>query len=52
MEHGGLSASDVLALTRDNDGMSGGNFWWVIVFLIVASMFNGGLGFGYGGKDT
>ena len=44
MEHGGLSASDVLALTKDNNGVSGGNFWWVIVFLIVASMFrNGGL---------
>ena len=52
MEHSGLSASDVLALTRDNDGMSGGNFWWVIVFLIVASMFNGGLGFGYGGNGA
>lgn len=52
MEHGGLSASDVLALTRDNDGMNGGNFWWVIVFLIVASMFrNGGL-FGNDGAAT
>lgn len=52
MEHSGLSASDVLALTRDNDGMSGGNFWWVIVFLIVASMFGGGLGFGFGGNGA
>ena len=52
MEHGSLSASDVLALTRDNDGMNGGNFWWVIVFLIVASMFrNGGL-FGNDGAAT
>lgn len=52
MEHSGLSASDVLALTRDNDGVNGGNFWWVIVFLIVASMFrNGGL-FGNDGAAT
>lgn len=48
MEHGGLSASDVLALTRNNDyDCMGGNFWWVIVFLIIAGMF-GGNGFGFG----
>lgn len=48
MEHGGLSASDVLALTRNNDCNDfGGNFWWVIVFLIIAGMF-GGNGFGLG----
>lgn len=50
MEHaGGLSASDVLALTRNNDcdGMGGSQFWWVIVFLIVAAMFRGN-GFGFG----
>lgn len=48
MENGsGLSAGDILALTKNNDGaMGGANFWWVIVFLIVASMFNGGFGFG------
>ena len=52
MEHnGGLSASDVLALTRDNDGLGGGQFWWVIVFLIVAAMFNGN-GFGFGNNGT
>ena len=50
MEHGGLSASDVLALTnnREYDGM-GGQFWWVIVFLIVASMFRGNGLFGNDG---
>ena len=49
MDHsGGLSASDVLALTRDHDGYDGmgGQFWWVIVFLIVAGMFTGGGLFG------
>lgn len=50
MEHaGGLSASDVLALTRDHDGydgMGGNQFWWVIVFLIVAGMFGGNGFFG------
>lgn len=45
----GLSAGDILALTRnnDNDFMGGASFWWVIVFLIVAGMFNGN-GFGFG----
>lgn len=43
----GLSASDVLALTRDNNYNSEGfNFWWVIVFLIVAGMFGGNGFFG------
>lgn len=41
-ESSGLSASDVLALTRDN-GIGGNNFWWIIVFLIVAGMFGGNL---------
>lgn len=54
MEHaGGLSASDVLALTQGNDGLGGNQFWWVIVFLIVAAMFNGnGFGFGNNGRAT
>ncbi len=45
----GLSAGDILALTKnnDNDFMGGASFWWVIVFLIVAGMFNGN-GFGFG----
>lgn len=52
MEHGGLSASDVLALTNNRDGYydgMGGQFWWVIVFLIVASMFRGNGLFGSDG---
>jgi hypothetical protein len=54
MEHSGLSAADVLALSRDNncDGMNGGvGFWWVIVFLIIAGMFSGN-GFGFGNNST
>ena len=45
----GLSAGDILALTKgnNNDLMGGVGFWWVIVFLIVAGMFNGN-GFGFG----
>jgi hypothetical protein len=55
MEHGGLSASDVLALTNNRDGYAdgmGGQFWWVIVFLIVASMFRGNGLFGNDGTAT
>lgn len=55
MEHSGLSASDVLALTRNNgyddNCMGGMGFWWVIVFLIVAGMFNGN-GFGFGNNGA
>ena len=33
----GLSASDVLALTKDNDGLMGGNSWaWLIIILLFA----------------
>lgn len=38
----GLSASDVLALTRNNDGMFGGDSWaWIILVLLLG----GGNGF-------
>ena len=48
----GLSAGDILALTKGNgnDLMGGAGFWWVIVFLIVAGMFNGN-GFGFGNNS-
>lgn len=50
MDNNGLSAADVIALTRDNsNGMEGGHFWWVIIFLIIAAMFNGFGGFGNNG---
>lgn len=49
----GLSASDVLALTRNNDGFDGfdgmGGIWGIIMLLIVAGIFTGGNGiFGNG----
>lgn len=48
-EQGGLSASDVLALTnRDSGGMFGGELGGIIGLLIVAGLLNGGLG-GFGG---
>lgn len=48
MDNGsGLTAADVLALSNNNDGV-GANFWWVIIFFIIAGMFNGGSLFGGG----
>jgi hypothetical protein len=32
----GLSASDVLALNRNNDGMFGGDGWWIVLLLLFA----------------
>lgn len=52
MENSGLSASDVLALTRDRDdgfGFGGvGGFILLFIFLIAL----GGNGFGFGGNGT
>lgn len=52
-ESNGLSAADIMALTKNNtEGMSnGGYFWWVIIFLIIAAMF-GGNGFGFGNNGA
>lgn len=52
-DNNGLSAGDILALTKNNgmDFMGGAGFWWVIVFLIVAGMFNGN-GFGFGNNNV
>lgn len=48
----GLTAADVLALTNNNDGIGGANgFWWIIIFFIIAGMFNGN-GFGFGNNGT
>lgn len=39
-----LSAADIMALTKDNDGLSGGNgFFWVFALLLL---FNGNGGWG------
>lgn len=53
MNSEGLSAGDILALTKDNrsDEVGGGYFWWVIIFLIIAAMF-GGNGFGFGNRGV
>lgn len=53
MSDSSLSAADIIALTKDNDhdGMNGGYFWWVIIFLIIAMMFSGN-GFGFGGNGA
>lgn len=44
----GLTASDVLALTKNDDGFMGGNSWsWLIIILL----FMGG-GFGFNGRGS
>lgn len=52
MENGGsgLSASDVLALTRDNDGMFGGVGGFILLFIFLMAI--SGNGFGFGGNST
>lgn len=47
-ESSGLSASDVLALTRDNNNGFGGDWSWLIGLLVVAGIFGNGFG-GFGG---
>ena len=47
MAEGGMSAGDVLALTRGNNDMFGGNWGGIIGLLIIAGIFGGGL-FGFG----
>ena len=49
MAEGGMSAGDVLALTRGNNDMFGGNWGGIIGLLIIAGIFGGGL-FGFGGN--
>lgn len=50
--NGGLSAGDVLALSKNNDGIFGGDgFAGIIMLLIVAGLF-GGAGFGWSGNNA
>ena len=42
MGNGGFSASDVMALARDNDGLGGNGFFWVFALLLLYG--NGGFG--------
>ena len=45
----GLSASDVLALSRNDGGMFDGNgAWWIIILVLLFGWGNGGYGFGGG----
>ena len=47
--NGGLTASDVALMSRDNDGWGNGmGFMWIFALLILA---NGG-GFGFGGNSV
>lgn len=53
MENGSLSAADVAAVTRNNNGgMFGGygdgGFFWIIILFLFAIFGNGGWGNGYG----
>ena len=43
MSESGLSASDVLALTRNNNDMFSGNWGGIVGLLIIAGIFGGGL---------
>lgn len=45
---GGLSAADVMALTKDNDGIANNGFFWVFALLLLFN--NGGTGFGGNGR--
>lgn len=52
-ENTGLSAGDILALTKNNETMGGaGYFWWVIIFFIIAGVFGGGSLFGNNATGT
>lgn len=50
MTGNGLSAGDVLALSKDNDGFLGDGIWGIIMLLIIAGLFSGN-GFGWGNRD-
>lgn len=51
--NGGYNLSDIAAVTRNGDGMFGGdNGWWVILLFLFAGWGNGGYGFGGGGGGT
>lgn len=51
MTGNGLSAGDVLALSRDNDGFFGDGIWGIIMLLIIAGLFSGN-GFGWGNRNN
>lgn len=50
MENSGLSASDVLALTRNNDDMFGGIGGFILLFIFLMAISGNGFGFGNNGS--
>ena len=53
MENSGLSASDVLALTRDrDDGMFGGVGGFILLFIFLMAISGNGFGFGNNGVSN
>ena len=52
LENSGLSASDVLALTKDGDGLFGGNVGGILAIIIVFILLFGGNGFGWGNNGA
>lgn len=51
MQTSGLSAGDILAITKDHDSNFGENWIWIIGLLIVAGIFGGGNGL-FGGRSN
>lgn len=50
MNGSGLTASDVMALTKDNDGMFGGVGGFILLFIFLMAI--SGNGFGFGGNNN
>lgn len=47
----GLSAGDIMALTKNGDGFFGDGIWGIIMLLIIAGLFSGN-GFGWGNRGN
>ena len=47
----GLSAGDIMALTKNSDGLFGDGIWGIIMLLIIAGLFSGN-GFGFGNRGN
>lgn len=55
LENGCLSAADVAAVTRNNNGfgnMGDGGFFWIIILFLFAIFGNGGWGNGFSGNGN
>ena len=50
MNGSGISASDVLALTKDSDGMFGGVGGFILLFIFLIALSGNGFGFGGNGN--